>query len=192
MVRELSNKNHVVYERKKRRIHHLVVPADVDEYAIDPIDQQEVFDILKNLGSFNWIWAPFFFLIFVAVIFISLTVLHHIRDIKDPEYPYTLEELQVVTEDSVEINDKRSHVRVTFTPTVGNCSLAPAIGLCLQVKLMRSLPSRYKVDIRVAPGTLHNEAAVNKQLNDKERTAAASENPIMGQLVEECLAPTYE
>ncbi|KAI3904196.1 hypothetical protein MKW92_019651 [Papaver armeniacum] len=160
MVRELSNKNPVVYERKERRIRHLVVPADVDEYAIDPIDQQEVFDILK--------------------------------DIKDPEHPYTLEQLQVVTEDSVEISDKHSHVRVTFTPTIGQCSLAPAIGLCLQVKLMRSLPSRYKVDVRLAPGTHDNEAAINKQLNDKERTAAALENPVMEQLVEQCLAPTYE
>lgn len=35
----------------------------------------------------------------------------HIRDIKDPEHPYSLEELKVVTEDSIEVNDKQSHVR---------------------------------------------------------------------------------
>ena len=35
--------------------------------------------------------------------------------------------------------------RVTFTPTVEHCSMATIIGLCLRVKLMRSLPSRYKV-----------------------------------------------
>ncbi|KAI3935595.1 hypothetical protein MKW92_018842 [Papaver armeniacum] len=190
MVWELSNKNPVVYERKERRIRHLVVPADVDEYTIDPIDQQEVFDILNGFGLH---FFPYIFLVGdVVVIFVSLTVLHHIRDIKDPEHPYTLEQLQVVTEDSVEINDKHSHVRVTFTPTIGQCSLAPVIGLCLQVKLMRSLPSRYKVDVRLAPGTHDNEAAINKQLNDKERTAAALENPVMGQLVGQCLAPTYE
>ncbi|KAJ8455614.1 hypothetical protein OPV22_035099 [Ensete ventricosum] len=96
---------------------------------------------------------------------------------QDPEHPYTLEELKVVTEDSIEVNDKISHVRVTFTPTVEHCSLATTIGLCLRVKLMRSLPSHYKVDIRVAPGTHATEAAVNKQLNDKERIAAALENP---------------
>ncbi|KAI3893162.1 hypothetical protein MKX03_020187, partial [Papaver bracteatum] len=95
-----------------------------------------------------------------VAIFISLTVLHHIRDIKDPEYPnYTLEQLQVVTEVSVEIDVKHSHVRVTFSPTVRNCKMAPAIGLFLQVKLMCSLPACYKVDIRVAPGTLDNEDA---------------------------------
>ncbi|OVA02850.1 protein of unknown function DUF59 [Macleaya cordata] len=112
-------------------------------------------------------------------------------DIKDPEHPYSLEELKVVTEDAVEVDDKHSHVRVTFTPTVEHCSMATVIGLCLRVKLMRSLPSRYKVDIKVAPGTHATEAAVNKQLNDKERVAAALENPNLVEMVDQCLTPTY-
>ena len=33
--------------------------------------------------------------------------------------------------------------------------------------------------------------AVNKQLNDKERVAAALENPNLVDMVDECLAPTY-
>nr|GMD30210.1 protein AE7-like [Ipomoea batatas] len=122
----------------------------------------------------------------------SLTSLHHLRDIKDPEHPYSLEELKVITEDAIEIDDKRNHVTVTFTPTVEHCSMATVIGLCLRVKLMRCLPSRYKVDIRVAPGSHATEAAVNKQLNDKERVAAALENPNLVDMVNECLAPSYE
>lgn len=121
----------------------------------------------------------------------ELEVFDHIRDIKDPEHPYSLEELKVITEDAVEVDDKQSHVRVTFTPTVEHCSMATVIGLCLRVKLMRSLPSRFKVDIRVAPGTHATEAAVNKQLNDKERVAAALENPNLVDMVDECLAPSY-
>ncbi|XP_047069219.1 protein AE7-like [Lolium rigidum] len=120
----------------------------------------------------------------------QLEIFDHIRDIKDPEHPYSLEELKVVTEDSVEINDEISHVRVTFTPTVEHCSMATIIGLCLRVKLMRSLPPRYKVDIRVAPGSHATELAVNKQLNDKERVAAALENSNLLDIVEECLSPT--
>ena len=121
----------------------------------------------------------------------QLEIFDHIRDIKDPEHPYSLEELNVVTEDSVEINDELSHVRVTFTPTVERCSMATVIGLCLRVKLMRSLPPRYKVDIRVAPGSHATETAVNMQLNDKERVAAALENPNLLDIVEECLSPTF-
>ncbi|KAK4364702.1 hypothetical protein RND71_016060 [Anisodus tanguticus] len=121
----------------------------------------------------------------------QLEIFDHIRDIKDPEHPYSLEELKVITEDAVEVDDERSYVRVTFTPTVEHCSMATVIGLCLRVKLLRSLPSRYKVDIRVAPGTHATEAAVNKQLNDKERVAAALENPNLVDMVDECLAPSY-
>ncbi|XP_051210434.1 protein AE7 isoform X2 [Lolium perenne] len=120
----------------------------------------------------------------------QLEIFEHIRDIKDPEHPYSLEELNVVTEDSVEISNELSHVRVTFTPTVEHCSMATLIGLCLRVKLMRSLPPHYKVDIRVAPGSHATEAALNKQLNDKERVAAALENSNLLDTVEECLSPT--
>ncbi|CAO2043553.1 unnamed protein product, partial [Urochloa humidicola] len=116
----------------------------------------------------------------------------HRRDIKDPEHPYSLEQLNVVTEDSVELNDENNYVRVTFTPTVEHCSMATVIGLCIRVKLIRSLPPRYKVDIRVAPGSHSTEAAVNKQLNDKERVAAALENPNLLDMVEECLSPTFD
>lgn len=121
----------------------------------------------------------------------QLEIFDHIRDIKDPEHPYSLEELKVVSEESIEVNPKQSYVRVTFTPTVEHCSMATVIGLCLRVKLMRSLPSRFKVDIRLAPGSHSTEAAVNKQLNDKERVAAALENPNLVEMVDECLAPSF-
>ncbi|PSS01358.1 hypothetical protein CEY00_Acc22716 [Actinidia chinensis var. chinensis] len=158
MVSGLINANPIVYDKKERRVR--AAPGGLDEYAVEPIDQLEIFD--------------------------------HLRDIKDPEHPYSLEELKVITEDAIEVDDKHNYVRVTFTPTVEHCSMATVIGLCLRVKLMRSLPSRYKVDIRVAPGTHATEAAVNKQLNDKERVAAALENPNLVDMVDECLAPSYD
>lgn len=34
--------------------------------------------------------------------------------------------------------------RVTFTPTVEHCSMATLIGLCIRVKLLRVLPTRFK------------------------------------------------
>ncbi|XP_061343053.1 protein AE7-like isoform X4 [Gastrolobium bilobum] len=158
MVSGLINANPIIYEKKERRARTATSLPD-DDYAVEPIDQLEV--------------------------------LNHLRDIKDPEHPYSLEELKVITEEAIEVNDQNSYVRVTFTPTVEHCSMATIIGLCLRVKLMRSLPSRYKVDIRVAPGSHATEAAVNKQLNDKERVAAALENPNLVDMVDECLAPSY-
>ena len=75
-----------------------------------------------------------------------------------------------------------------FTPTVSHCSMATLIGLCLRVQLLRALPSRFKVDIYVSPGSHASEHAVNKQLNDKERVAAALENPMLLDRVNLCLS----
>ncbi|KAH7301411.1 hypothetical protein KP509_23G025100 [Ceratopteris richardii] len=119
----------------------------------------------------------------------ALEVFDHVRDIKDPEHPYSLEQLKVVTEEAITVDDKKSHVMVVFTPTVQHCSMATVIGLCIRVQLMRCLPPRFKIDIKVAPGSHASETAVNKQLNDKERIAAALENPNLSELVEDCLAP---
>ncbi|PWA61602.1 hypothetical protein CTI12_AA372290 [Artemisia annua] len=110
-----------------------------------------------------------------------------VDDIRDPEHPYSLEQLSVLSEDSITVDDKLGRILITFTPTIQHCSMANVIGLCIRVKLKDCVPSHYKVDIKVAPGSHADEEAVNKQLNDKERVAAAMENPNLRQLVDECL-----
>lgn len=115
------------------------------------------------------------------------THIQHIRDITDPEHPYTLEQLNVVSEDAIEVDDDKGIVAVHFTPTVEHCSMATLIGLCIRVKLLRMLPPRFKLDIALSPGSHASEEAVNKQLNDKERVAAALENPSLLAMVDRCL-----
>ncbi|CAN7129491.1 unnamed protein product [Brassica rapa subsp. narinosa] len=163
MVSRLSNEKPIVYETKE----HHVRPdsSNTDELSLEPIDHLKIFDIL-----------------------FCLDLCCVIKNIKDPERPSSLEHLKVLTKDSVEVDDDKSYVRVTFTPTMKLCGMTTLIGLCVRVKLMRNLPGRYKVDIRVAPGTHVTEAAVNKQLNDKERVSAALENPYIVEIVDECLS----
>ena len=120
--------------------------------------------------------------------FDALEVFEHIRDIIDPEHPYTLEQLKVVNEGHIDVDDEGSRVRVQFTPTVPHCSMATLIGLCLRVKLLQSLPPRFKVDIFVYPGSHSSEHAVNKQLNDKERVTAALENHNLVEMVKKSLS----
>ncbi|XP_074957474.1 cytosolic iron-sulfur assembly component 2B isoform X3 [Phalacrocorax aristotelis] len=67
-----------------------------------------------------------------------------IRSINDPEHPLTLEELNVVEQVRVKVNDAESTVAVEFTPTIPHCSMATLIGLSIKVKLIRSLPERFK------------------------------------------------
>ncbi|KAF5372934.1 hypothetical protein D9758_001565 [Tetrapyrgos nigripes] len=108
-----------------------------------------------------------------------------IRHIYDPEHPNTLEELRVVSAPQITVSGNL--IKVEFTPTVPHCGMSTMIGLTIRVRLMRSLPSRFKVDIVVKPGSHESEHAVNKQLNDKERVAAALENPLLLKTLEESL-----
>ena len=117
----------------------------------------------------------------------SLEVFEIIRDIKDPEHPHTLEQLRVAQRELINVDDARGRVDVHFTPTIPHCSMATLIGLCIRVKLLRSLPARFKVDVNVTPGTHMSEKDVNKQLNDKERVAAALENDNLLRVVNQCL-----
>ncbi|TPX34925.1 hypothetical protein SmJEL517_g02591 [Synchytrium microbalum] len=115
-----------------------------------------------------------------------------IRHINDPEHPLTLEQLNVTQLDHISVDNDRNLVHVRFTPTIPHCSMATLIGLCLRVRLLRSLPDRFKVDISVREGTHQSEKAVNKQLNDKERVAAALENTHLLEVVNQCLTTTVD
>ncbi|KAL7550217.1 hypothetical protein ACHAWF_013447 [Thalassiosira exigua] len=138
----------------------------------------------------------------------SYEVFDIIRNIQDPEHPLTLEQLNVVRLELIEVvdlkggdedqmqSDRRNYcsqrrfstVHVEFTPTIPHCSMATLIGLSIRVKLLRSLPSRFKVVVKIESGTHASEHAVNKQLGDKERVRAALENEHLLGVVNRCIA----
>ena len=122
-----------------------------------------------------------------------------VRSISDPEHPLTLEQLAVVNPEHITIQqpDKDDElypypvVLLEFTPTIPHCSMSTLIGLSLRVRLMRSLPPSYKIDIRVRPGSHQSEHSVNKQLNDKERVAAALENQNLLEVILQALSTAH-
>lgn len=99
-----------------------------------------------------------------------------IRNINDPEYPLTLEQLGVVSFERCVVTPNKE-VNINYTPTIPHCSMAQIIGLMIKVKLINSLPRTMKVTVKITPTTHVKELDINKQINDKERVAAAIENP---------------
>ncbi|XP_068217063.1 cytosolic iron-sulfur assembly component 2A isoform X2 [Palaemon carinicauda] len=96
------------------------------------------------------------------------TVYDVLRLIKDPEKEATLEDLEVIREEGIKVsrfNDDKYLIKIEFVPTVPHCSLATLIGLCIRVKLGRTLPYPYKVDINLAPGSHSTEEDGFKQTN---------------------------
>lgn len=51
---------------------------------------------------------------------------------------------------------------------------------------MRSLPKYTKIDISIYPGSHVSEKTITKQINDKERVAAALENKRLLDMIETC------
>ena len=83
-----------------------------------------------------------------------------LRHINDPEHPLTLEQLSVVTPELINVNG--TNIRIDFTPTIPNCTMATLIGLMIRVKLHRSLPTRFKVDVYIEKGKHEQEVEINK------------------------------
>lgn len=126
-----------------------------------------------------------------------------LRDIKDPEHSYSLEVLKVINSSSIKIYKLDSQgsdqlplslldldiIEVTFTPTIPHCSMAGIIGLCIYYQLKRYLKNNFWFRILIEKDKHVNYEALNKQLNDKERVAAALENGDLLNLITE-LVPT--
>ncbi|CAM9438863.1 unnamed protein product [Bubo scandiacus] len=178
----LENANPLIYRRSGERP---VTAREEDDELPDSIDDREIFDILPG-GEGRGGGAGPGWSVQLRSAFLNAT--HLIRSINDPEHPLTLEELNVVEQVRVKVNDAESTVAVEFTPTIPHCSMATLIGLSIKVKLIRSLPERFKLDVHITPGTHASEHAVNKQLADKERVAAALENSHLLEVVNQCLS----
>nr|XP_033335074.1 MIP18 family protein galla-2 isoform X1 [Megalopta genalis] len=157
MADTLENINPKLYKKIDERI---VTANDENENIVDEFDTREIFDLIRNIN--------------------------------DPEHPLTLEELNVVEQNLIEnvplqIDNRASKIIVKFTPTIPHCSMATLIGLSIRVQLLRTLPSRFKVNVEITPGTHMSESAVNKQLADKERVAAALENNHLLEVINQCV-----
>ena len=55
-------------------------------------------------------------------------IYNHIRHLSDPEHPLTLEQLHIVSEESITVEDEENYILVQFTPTIPHCSMATLIG----------------------------------------------------------------
>lgn len=127
------------------------------------------------------------------------TVFELIRDIKDPEHPYSLEKLDVVNLEDIKIYEitegnelskiglPLSVISVEYKPTIPNCSMAALIGLCIRIKLERFIDG-YWIKVNIKEGTHVNYEITNIQLNDKDRVLAALENENLMSIIDDCLS----
>lgn len=130
----------------------------------------------------------------------SNTVFELIRNIKDPEHPQTLEQLDVVSLDLINVYEdivdgnqlcnKGSpvkNVKVYFRPTIPHCSMASLIGLAIKIQLLKHISCEYCITVLVSSNGHVQEKDLNKQLNDKDRVFAAMESENVMALINELI-----
>lgn len=131
------------------------------------------------------------------------TVFEVLRDITDPEHPYTLEELSVISLKNIEIFKKEKNqdsictkglpintVRIIFTPTVPHCSLVGIIALCIFYQLYANI-SGFSYEVQIE-NDAHSQAEMyNKQFTDEERILAAFENESIMEIIKNCTENTF-
>ena len=106
-------------------------------------------------------------------------------EVYDPErMPATLADLNVITREGIvvqRVRPRRYRVEVTLVPTVPHCHLMTLIALSVRAKLHFALPptTHWAITLRVPPKSHTDAVAIEKQVNDKERVAAALENPTL-------------
>lgn len=142
-----DGENEVDEEHKSITITRSASQEDVE--LADPVDAQEIYDLTAHIS--------------------------------DPEHPLSLGQLSIVNLEDIEVHDDgnpnhMAEIIIRITPTITHCSLATLIGLGIRVRLERAMPPRFRFTILLKKGTHSSENQVNKQLNDKERVAAACEN----------------
>lgn len=120
-----------------------------------------------------------------------------IRDIQDPEHPYTLERLGVVKSAYIDVGKVTPQgpevkykglplkfINVSFRPTIPHCSMAGIIGLAIKYQISKCVCVDYWVSVFLLEDTHVNWKALNKQLNDKDRVMAAFENEEMVEMLD--------
>ena len=99
-----------------------------------------------------------------------------IRTITDPEHPYNLEELNIISLDDISVDNDNRLITVYFSPTIENCGFASLIGLSIKKKLLNFISPKYNIDVLIKEPKNENDKNLNKQMNDKERLEASNLN----------------
>jgi len=114
-----------------------------------------------------------------------------IRTIRDPEHPYTLEQLDVVNEKEITIEEKHGKLYCTiYWKPVNAGQYTVHVGMAILMKLQSQLKGldKLKFTITMKGGNPKYKKMIDKQLNDKERLAAAKENETLITFIESLIS----
>ena len=115
-----------------------------------------------------------------------------IRIINDPEHPFNLEELNIISLDEIIVDNLNRTIKIYFTPTIENCIFANSIGLSIKKKLLNFISPKYNIIVLIKEPKNENDKIINKKLNDKERLETSNLNKDLVDLCSYAIINTEE
>ena len=115
-----------------------------------------------------------------------------IRIINDPEHPFNLEELNIISLDDIIVDNLNRTIKIFFTPTIENCIFANSIGLSIKKKLLNFISPKYNIIVLIKEPKNENDKIKNKKLNDKERLETSNLNKDLVDLCSYAIINTEE
>jgi metal-sulfur cluster biosynthetic enzyme len=105
-------------------------------------------------------------------------LLEILKKVKDPELPLSImdPQLNVLTPDLVEVNEKDKKVEIQFRPTIPTCPMGGMIGIVIRKVTLEAFPKDWDVNVILVPGTHVQETMLNQLINDDERYTATLKN----------------
>lgn len=108
-----------------------------------------------------------------------------LQKVNDPEFPMSIVDMNIVTEDDVKVTSNK--VEVEFTPTVPFCPMGGAIGVVIKYALEKELG--IEANVKVKAGKHVQEAALNETLGDPEKYREAKNKFLESGLMDQCIKP---
>ncbi len=121
----------------------------------------------------------------------SIRIFTLIKKIRDPEFPYFLYVLNIITIEKILIENyilnQNINININVAPTYNMCTMSSIIGLSIEniiyneysglvLKNYFPINWNWKYCITILPAFHIKGLTITKQLNDKERISAAIEN----------------
>jgi metal-sulfur cluster biosynthetic enzyme len=101
----------------------------------------------------------------------------------DPEYPLSVIDLKIVSEEDITLDDDK--IRVLFTPTSPFCPMGGIIGALIKYALEKKTGK--EVEVSVKPGAHSQEKMLNEIFKDKEKYNDALEMLKKSGVLDKCV-----
>ncbi|CAG9324457.1 unnamed protein product [Blepharisma stoltei] len=120
---------------------------------------------------------------------IKMRAIDAIGSIKDPDHTESLRELGVVSEEEIQVEEISGgySALIRWKPNCYTCPHASNMALCMRYKLQEAFNNNenIKIDILLKDDGHSTKYDIDKQVNDKERVAAALEKKEVVDMIKE-------